>query len=205
MNSTKSSVSGATRGRKRIAVQGKTNQILRQVEHTRPDDILGFVHNLAELRTVRGEIISLRDLRYVDTSLIDKLEESAKAATEKESQLCVEFLLRDEALDPYRGRVSEQKKRVPKVLKAAEATEIEEKLDEAGAELEMLIDVVSNLKIDDATHTTKIIDDVSAIYATLNQVKVDLKNRKKELFPHRRSRSVHGPAEAPQPGSYQLP
>ena len=45
----------------------------------------------------------------------------------------------------------------------------------------MLIDIVSNLKIEDATQTTKIIDGVSAIYSTLNQVKVELKNRKKEL------------------------
>ncbi|MGK0187609.1 MAG: hypothetical protein ACI9R3_003397 [Verrucomicrobiales bacterium] len=162
-------------------VRDKTAKILKTVEHTRPDDILGFVHNLAELRTVRGEIISLRDLRYVDLKLVDSLEEQSQDASERESNLCVEFLLRDEALDPYRQKVAVQQERIPDINKAAEATETQKELDAAGAELEMLIDIVSNLKIEDATHTTKIIDDVSSIYSTLNQVKVELKNRKKNL------------------------
>ena len=90
------------------AVREKTAKILKNVAHTRPDDILGFVHNLAELRTVRGEIISLRDLRYVDAELVGSLEDQAQAATEKESKLCVEFLLTEQALDPYRQQVAEQ-------------------------------------------------------------------------------------------------
>ena len=48
--------------------------------------------------------------------------------------------------------------------------EVGEALDKAGEELEMLIDIVGNLKIDDSTKTTQIIDDVSTIYSTLNQV-----------------------------------
>ena len=163
------------------AIRTKTEKLLNTVAHTRPDDILGFVHNLAELRTVRGEIISLRDRRYVDLDLVDKLEKEAAEATAKESNLCVEFLLKDEALDPYRDQVSEQQERVPTVTTAAEADDVAEGLDQAGAELEMLIDIVSNLKIDDATVTTKIIDSVSGIYSTLNQVKAELKNRRKEL------------------------
>ncbi|MEZ5324415.1 MAG: DNA repair ATPase [Verrucomicrobiales bacterium] len=162
-------------------VRAKTTQILKTVEHTRPDDILGFVHNLAELRSVRGEIISLRDLRYIDLELVAELEKQSQDASERESNLCVDFLMRDEALDPYRQKVATQQERIPSVAKAAEATEIEKELDAAGAELEMLIDIVSNLKIEDATQTTKIIDDVSTIYSTLNQVKVELKNRKKAL------------------------
>jgi flagellin-specific chaperone FliS len=58
---------------------------------------------------------------------------------------------------------------------------VAEGLDEAGKELEMLIDIVGNLKIEDATQTTAIIENVSGIYATLNGVQAELKNKRKDL------------------------
>ena len=60
----------------------------------RPDDIMGFVHRLSELRTVRGDIISLRDLRYIDLETVEALEAEVVKATELVSQHCVEFLLK---------------------------------------------------------------------------------------------------------------
>ncbi len=49
-------------------------------------------------------------------------------------------------------------------------------------ELEMLIEIVSNLKIEDATETTRIIDNISAIYAHFNQLKAGIKRKRKELM-----------------------
>ena len=162
-------------------VAKKAKEVVSKAEHTRPDDIMGFVHVLADLREVRGEIISLRDLRYIDLPRVDEMEGKAEEATNKVSEQCVAFLETPEALDPYRKRVSDQEAEIAKVKKVVEAEEIETALNESGGELDMLIDIVSNLKIDDATKTTQIIDDISSIYAQLNQVKVALKNKKKEL------------------------
>ena len=66
--------------------------------------------------------------------------------------------------------------------KVVKANELEEQLNKAAAELEMLIEVVSNLKIEDATQTTQISDSISAIYAQFNSVKAALKRRRKELM-----------------------
>ncbi len=162
-------------------VSDSAKQIAKAARNTRPDDIMGFVHRLSELRTVRGEIISLKDLRYVDSDTVESLEAEVVEATEMVSQNCVEFLLEPVALDPYREQVSVQEKRVPEVAKVTEADQVEEELDKAGAELEMLIEIVTNLKIEDATQTTQIIDDISAIYATLNAVRASLRNRRKAL------------------------
>ena len=63
------------------------------------------------------------------------------------------------------------------------------KLLTVAGELEMLIDVVSNLKIEDATQTTQIIDTISGIYASFNQTKASLRRRRQELV------SVEGKAE----------
>ena len=53
----------------------------------------------------------------------------------------------------------------------------------------MLIDIVSNLKIDDATQRTRIIDNISVIYSNLNQTRAGLKKKSQELM------SVEGEAE----------
>jgi len=89
--------------------------------------------------------------------------------------------LGNQALNPYRDRISEQEARIDSVTKVAEAETVRNELDKAGSELEMLIDIVGNLRIKDATQTTKIIDDISAIYSKLNSVRAILKNRRLEL------------------------
>ena len=163
------------------AVRGAVEEVLKQVAYAAPDDIFGFVHHLTELRRRRGEVIGLRELRYVDTRLVEELEEQVVEATDKCSSQTVAFLLKEEALDPYRGAVDEQKTAIGKLKKVTEADGVGEALDTAGSELEMLIDVVSNLKIEDATQTTAIIDGISSIYATLNGVRAELKQVRRDL------------------------
>lgn len=163
------------------ALTERARKLISNAAHSRPDDILGFVHHLADLRGVRGEVISLRDVRYVNVEQIEALEEEIRAMAERVSKQCVEFLVQDNALAPYRKEVEAQKSEIEAVEKAIDGQKIDEALAETGQELEMLIEVVSNLQIDDATQATKIIDDISAIYGTLNQVRVELKNRLREL------------------------
>jgi len=164
------------------AVRVRVRKLTTEVGSTRPDDIMGFVRSLADLRTVRGEIIGLRDLRYADVPLTEKLEGQVKELSDQVAHQAVEFLLLDEALDPYRNAVEQQATAIEEIEKVTEANEVDEKLDEAGAELELLIEIVGNLKIDDATQTTRIIDSISNIYSRLNQVRNDLKARRKELM-----------------------
>ena len=162
-------------------INERSTAILREADHSPPDDIIGFVKQLSGLRTIRGEIISTREMRYMDVQATEELEESVIEATEKVSDKTVAFLLEPEALDPYRSNVEEQKVLLSTLGKVTEVDELGEQLTESGLELEMLIDVVSNLKIEDSTQTTAIIDSISAIYSTLNGVKVELKNKRRDL------------------------
>ncbi|MFT7172443.1 MAG: MoxR-like ATPase [Paracoccaceae bacterium] len=168
-------------GARTKAVRETADELLRSIRHSPADDIFGFVHHLGELRKSRGEVIGLRDLRYVDERLVEELEEEIVEAAEKTANKTVEFLLKPEALNPYRKAVEDQEARVPKLAKVVEADKVAEALDGAGGELEMLIDVVGNLKIEDATQTTAIIDSISAIYSTLNGVRAGLKNKRLAL------------------------
>jgi hypothetical protein len=140
-----------------------------------------FVVNLATLRKLRGELITLKEVRYVDVTQIAELEKQVTTQTDELSSSCVKFLLKPEALEPYRKQAGDHLAAVDRVTKVAEGKEIEKAVMTAGGELEMLIEIVNSLKIDDATETTRIIDAITAVYSTLNQVKAALKKRLKEL------------------------
>ena len=162
-------------------VQAMVEELLSKMRHSAPDDIFGFVHQLSELRMRRGEVIALRDVRYAKTETVDDLESQLVEASEMTSQKTVDFLLKEEALVPYRRAVGEQGEAISGLKKVTEADVVGEALDKAGDELEMLIEIVGNLKIEDATQTTAIIDGISSIYAELNGVRADLKNKRTAL------------------------
>ena len=140
-----------------------------------------FVVNLATLRKLRGELITLKEVRYVDVAQVEELEKQVATQTDELSNSCVKFLLKPEALEPYRKQAAEHLAAVDRVTKVAEGKAIEKAVTAAGGELEMLIEIVNSLKIDDATETTRIIDAITAVYSTLNQVKAALKKRLKDL------------------------
>ncbi|MES2598829.1 MAG: DNA repair ATPase [Verrucomicrobiota bacterium] len=163
------------------ALQEKVQKALGSAANTDPSDILGFVQLLTTLRELRGQAISLRDVRYTDAATIDQMDKSLAEGTDKLSAKCVTFLLKPEALDPYRKQITEQQARVPNLAKVTEAQEVEEALARSSNELEMLTAIVSGLKIQDATETTRIIEGISTLFAQLNQVRSVLRNRRNDL------------------------
>lgn len=163
------------------ALQEKSQKALNAASNTDPSGILGFVQLLTTLRELRGQIIALRDVRYTDSAVIDAMDKAVAEGTDKLSAKCVAFLLKPEALDPYRKQISEQQTRVPTLAKVTEALEVEQALAKASSELEMLTAIVSGLKIQDATETTRIIEGISTLFAQLNQVRSVLRNRRNDL------------------------
>lgn len=162
-------------------IGGEAEKLITEASFGQISDINEFVNRLSGLRTIRGELISLKDVRYMDVPAVDSLEERVAEVTESLSQKCVEYLLKPEALDPYKAKVDGHSGDVEKLTKVTEAKPLAEQIAATASELEMLIEIVSNLKIEDATQTTRIIDSISEIYAPLNQIKAALKRRKLDL------------------------
>ncbi len=162
-------------------VTEQTREILNTVGRRRFESIDEFVKSLAALRKVRGEIVGLRELRYVDAELVQTLEAEVTASAEQLSHRCVEFLLREDALAPYERAVAEEHAGIEHLTKVADARKVDEKIAASAGELEMLIEIVSNLKIDDATQRTLIIDNISAIFSQVNQARAALKRKTQEL------------------------
>ena len=163
------------------ALQEKAQKSLSAATTTDPTDILGFVQLLTSLRELRGQIIALRDVRYTDAAEIDRMDKAVAEGADKLSAKCVTFLLKPESLDPYRKQIAEQQSRVPALAKVTEAQAVEEALAKSSSELEMLTTIVSGLKIEDATETTRIIEGISTLFAQLNQVRSVLRNRRNDL------------------------
>ncbi|MDB6155707.1 MAG: ATPase, partial [Chthoniobacteraceae bacterium] len=145
------------------------------------EQIGAFVARLAELRGMRGSLISLKELRYIDLPRVGETEQQVVVAAGQLAERTVAFLLKPEALDPLRDQVRALKDAVAALTKVAVAQALEEQMGVAARELDLLIETVSNLKIQDATETTRIIENVSAIYAVLNQARAGLKQKVREL------------------------
>ncbi|MCK4998429.1 MAG: DNA repair ATPase [Anaerohalosphaera sp.] len=162
-------------------VGSSVKKIITGVDYKTLTDINKFVEHLAQLRAVRGEVVSLRDLRYADNEQIDAFEAQVAENNEKLSGLCVEFLLKPKSLEPYNKSVSKLAAKVPDVKKVSIAKELQTDVAKTAGDLEMLTEIVSNLKIEDATETAAIIDNISLVYSQINKVKAALKNKIKEL------------------------
>jgi hypothetical protein len=146
-----------------------------------PPDITGYVSQLTALRELRGKILALRDVRYSDPAAVEAMEKSVATGADALSAKCTAFLVQPAALDPYRDQITTRAGELDAVRRAAEAAAISGQLDQTGAELELLTGIVSSLKIQDATETTRIIENISELYARLNQVRAKVRNRKSEL------------------------
>lgn len=164
-----------------IKATGETSQtaevLFNKIKSSSFKSIEEFVEVLAKLRSLRGEVIGLNDIRYVDKTFIENLETEIAEWTEKISHRCVTFLLDDKALLPYHSRVVEKEEAITKIKKVINAKKLEKEVNQIAQDLEMLIDIVSNLQIEDTSHSTKIIDNISLIFSTLNQLKSGIKKK----------------------------
>ncbi|QYJ69165.1 DNA repair ATPase [Flavobacterium litorale] len=158
-------------------VQQKAESLFIQIKSSPLDDIDVFVADLAGLRTLRGEVISLKEVRYIDHDFITELEAEIVAQTESISQNCVQFLMNDKALAPYHARVAKKQEAIADITTVTEGKKLQDEVNTITGDLEMLIDIVSNLNIEDTSKSTHIINTISLIFATLNRVKADIKNK----------------------------
>ncbi|MCR9250126.1 MAG: DNA repair ATPase [bacterium] len=167
----------------------KADEVIKNVKKLHAKDINDYVAILNELRIARGEVISLKELRYIDLDRVEKYDALLAEYADDISKRCVNFLLRDNSLKPYIDRVDNLSKSIEEIKKVKAADETSEQIDTVSEDLKMLIDTVSNLAIDDATETTRIIDEISNIYSEINKVKAELRKKRKSL------RSSEGKAE----------
>ncbi|WP_370979462.1 DNA repair ATPase [Agaribacterium sp. ZY112] len=140
-----------------------------------------FVDALASLRRQFGRLLSLKDLRYVDLDKISVLEIEVTEVQEKLGQDVVQFLSRDEALLPYTEQIKELEEKLQKVESIVEIEPLLESIKAIAEGLDLLSEMMATLSIRDATLRTQIIDAISEVYASLNQLRAKANNKEQEL------------------------
>jgi hypothetical protein len=140
-----------------------------------------YLRALTTLRQQRGKLISLRDMRGMDLAAVAKLEGEVAGRFDEVSLACVEFFLKDDAFKPLLSRLDAVVAHVQATEKAADLAQYATELDLVQQGLTLLAEVISGLKIDDATARTKILEGVSEAFSQQNRARAVWQGRKKEL------------------------
>ncbi|MBT3376623.1 MAG: AAA family ATPase [Lentisphaerae bacterium] len=175
-----------------VTIRESTEQQLRENDAAVRDCLLTFsidrmesiddyVNGLAGIRSRRGHIISLRELRYVDLELIDRLDGRLEERSGELALSCVDFLLRPDALKPYTAVNTELDAKLEEVGKIADLKPIIESLEDLAGRLDLLTDIVNNLEIDDATKTTRIVDSITDVYAGVNRTRAMARTLRQDI------------------------
>ncbi|MDF2187408.1 DNA repair ATPase [Paraflavitalea sp. CAU 1676] len=157
-----------------LAMQKKVEQLVIDVKNASITSLQQLVDLLAATRSMQGAVIDLLNVKYIDTQAVNGFKETLQQYNASLSQDTIQFLLKEDALTPYETRVTEQKKAVSGISKVIDAQPVEEAVKDIAEELEMLIDILNSLKIEDTTQTTRIVEKISLIFSSLNEVKADL-------------------------------
>ncbi len=141
-----------------------------------------FLEALTSLRSFRGQIITRREMRYIDLARLEQLEEQTKTRFDEVSKDCVSFLLREEALTPLTNDLKAILGQLDGIEKLTDANPLKDKVDATAEGLALLSEVVQNLKIDDATQRTSILEGISEVFAQLNRTRATIESRRRELM-----------------------
>ena len=151
----------------------------------RPDlltDVDGYMRGLTSLRSLRGHLITMREVRFVDLARIDALESDVVEAFERTTGDCVRFLLAGDAFEPLVTDLDALLAQVEAVGKAADIIPLRTRTEEVAAGLDLLTEIVSGLQIDDATARTTILESISGVFAHLNRVRATVDGKRKSLM-----------------------
>ncbi len=158
------------------------NEQRSAVSALRPDSwhtVGEFVSALTNLNRVRGRLISLREIRYMNLIRVDELEAETKDRFESLGVKTVEFLAGAGAMAPFFQTIDEQDAAIEAVTRRIDLQAVGGRLDELGEALDLLNQVLAGIAIDDTNLRTNIIERISEVYARLNRARagLDLKRR----------------------------
>jgi len=161
--------------------ESQQNEILRQIRVTTFESASDYVDQLSALRRQKGRLVSLEDLRYLDSDKLEALQAQLEEAESELAEKTVLFLSGDEALSSYEGILVDVSERLNTAETNAELKPVLDKIEDTAQGLDLLTELLGTLDVADATVRTQIIDDISTIYSSLNQSKAKLNHKRKNL------------------------
>ncbi|TVU91807.1 AAA family ATPase [Vreelandella titanicae] len=139
-----------------------------------------FVTYLKHLRDHRGRLMALRERRYLDEERLQTLEQALDKAEQALTQQTFSFLAQPEALDGYRETLATLKEQVGEAENRQQLAECVERYRELTAGLDMIQGLLSSMSGGDAIEQTRITENISSIYASINQQRSEAEIRLRE-------------------------
>lgn len=140
-----------------------------------------FIDALARIREQRGRLQRLRELRYMDMAQVDAMDAALSEEGERISARAVAFLADAHAFDTQRQLLE----RVDTALTGADTADaidtLVRELDDAAAGLDLLTEHLAGLGAGDAVVRTEILDRISGVYADLNRIRAQARQRRGQL------------------------
>ncbi len=158
----------------------QSKDLVATIDRSRLEKIDDFVNQLASIRKMRGRAVALRELRYSDDERIVATESVLIQTGERLGGHCVQFLLNPAALNSYREQTTEIDKQIATVKGSAQGKNLDAGLIAIGEALELLMEMVSQLRIDDLAQRTKIVDSIADCLSSLNRARTQLRTRLRE-------------------------
>ncbi|HZX33222.1 MAG TPA: DNA repair ATPase [Rhodocyclaceae bacterium] len=173
-------------------IRRETARALAQAEaeqHALLSDIAGmlwrqpkdFIAALGRLRERRGRLQALKELRYADLPRIDAMDGELAAEQQRVGERAMQFLAGPEAFDGLRQALDKTAAQVPQAASAQALGQLLADLDQSAADLDLLTEQLGGLPGGDAVTRTGILDRISALYADINRLRAEARNRRKAL------------------------
>lgn len=164
-----------------VDINKQYTEVTRDV---RPDSFKAapeFVQAIDALKILKGQIISLEDIKYIDLDALNNLQKQVDEKLSEVSQATAAFLQQDSALQPYHDKLGELESLSTKSESVSELKTYIAALDEQSVDLDLLNHTMLDLDIDDSRVRTQILEDISAVYALVNRAKASIEIRQKSL------------------------
>jgi hypothetical protein len=155
--------------------------LLSRLQPDNWNEVQAFVEALNAISAQRGRLLTIRDLRYIDTDRIDVMAAALVEAHERIGVATGSFLAGDAALAPLNARLQALDEAAQQAETARVLDEQLEGMRTMAADLDMLSELMAGLKVDDATARTRVVEAISAVYARLNQSRARAGQRRRTL------------------------
>ncbi|MEJ3750573.1 DNA repair ATPase [Actinomycetes bacterium KLBMP 9797] len=161
---------------------GRIQSLVRRTRGESPQSTQDWVGQLADLRAAQGHLVTLRELRYVDTARIDDLSRVLDEELASAAKRAVAFLRRDDAFTGYHAEIDRLVAEAEGIGTVAAAEPLGERLAAQAEGMQVITAVVGSLDIADATVRTGILERIGEVLGGVNRARATLEGRRTELL-----------------------
>ncbi|GHF97004.1 DNA repair ATPase [Thalassotalea marina] len=153
-----------------IGAKEKFAQLSSELADMSADNAAQYVEGLVALSGFKGELISHKELKYIDVEAIDQIDQQLDQLSKSLSQQTADFLQQENALTPYYQEIESIEQAVAQCDAISALKPIKERIETLIAGLELLNQTMLSIDIEDSRQRTRILEDISAVFSLVNRV-----------------------------------